>query len=75
MTIWYAMFGPRSTPPEVVERLAREVAPLARGNALATRMEESGATLLLDGPAPLADRLAAEVPQWRQVVQRAGIRT
>ncbi|MGG5887043.1 Bug family tripartite tricarboxylate transporter substrate binding protein [Falsiroseomonas sp. HC035] len=75
MTIWYAMFGPRGTPPEVVARLAREVAPLARGNALATRMEESGATLLLDGPARLTERLAAEVPQWREVVQRAGIRT
>jgi tripartite-type tricarboxylate transporter receptor subunit TctC len=74
MTIWYALFGPRATPPEVVERMAREVAPLARGTALATRMEESGATLLLEGPARLAERLRAEVPQWREVVQKAGIR-
>ncbi|MBU8537543.1 Bug family tripartite tricarboxylate transporter substrate binding protein [Falsiroseomonas tokyonensis] len=75
MSIWYAMFGPRNTPPEVVDRLAREVAPLARGTPLATRMEESGAQLLLDGPTRLADRLRKEVPQWREVVQRAGIRT
>ncbi|OYW09527.1 MAG: hypothetical protein B7Z53_02760 [Rhodospirillales bacterium 12-71-4] len=74
MTIWYAMFGPASTPPEVVQRLAAAVAPLARGNALATRMEESGATLLLDGPDRLRTRLAAEVPQWKELVSRAGIR-
>lgn len=66
MTIWYAMFGPRNTPEAVVQRLVREVAPLVRGNMLATRMEESGATLLLDGPARLAERMRVEVPQWRE---------
>jgi tripartite-type tricarboxylate transporter receptor subunit TctC len=74
MTIWYAMFGPRGTPPAVVERLAREVAPLATGTALARRMEESGAALLLDGPARLAERMRVEVPQWREVAAAANIR-
>ncbi|WP_439551259.1 Bug family tripartite tricarboxylate transporter substrate binding protein [Falsiroseomonas sp.] len=71
--IWYAMFGPRGTPPAVVQRLAAEMAPLARGNILATRMEESGAKLLLDGPARLAERMRVEVPQWRDVAARARI--
>jgi tripartite-type tricarboxylate transporter receptor subunit TctC len=74
MTIWYAMFGPRGTPPAVVERLAREVAPLAQGTPLARRMEESGARLLLDGPARLAERMRVEVPQWREVASVANIR-
>ncbi|MGG5808639.1 Bug family tripartite tricarboxylate transporter substrate binding protein [Falsiroseomonas sp. CW058] len=74
MTIWYAMLGPRGTPSEVVARLAREVAPLASGTPLARRMEESGARLLLDGPQRLAERMRAEVPQWREVAQAAGIR-
>ena len=74
LSIWYAMFGPRNTPPEVVARIAREVAPLARGNVLAERMEASGAKLLLDGPARLAERMRVEVPQWREVAQAAGIR-
>ena len=73
MTIWYAMFGPRNTPPEVVARLNREIAPLARGTPLANRMEESGAKLLLDGPERLAERLRVEVPMWREVVAKAGI--
>ncbi len=73
LNIWYAMFGPRGTPPAVVQRLAAEMAPLARGNVLATRMEESGAKLLLDGPARLAERMRAEVPQWRDVAARARI--
>ncbi len=73
LAIWYAMFGPRGTPAAVVQRLAAEMAPLARGNILATRMEESGATLLLDGPARLAERMRVEVPQWREVATRARI--
>lgn len=71
--IWYAMFGPRGTPQAVVDRLVGEMAPLARGNILATRMEESGAKLLLDGPARLAERMRVEVPQWREVATRARI--
>jgi len=67
MTIWYAMLGPRATPPEVVARLAAGIAPLRIGTPLATRMQENGITLLLDGPGPLAERLAREVPQWKRV--------
>jgi tripartite-type tricarboxylate transporter receptor subunit TctC len=73
MTIWYAMFGPGSTPPPVVERMARELERLATGSSFAKRMEESGATVRLDGPAPLAERLRLEVPQWREVIAAAGI--
>jgi tripartite-type tricarboxylate transporter receptor subunit TctC len=73
MVIWYAMFAPRGTPQEVVDLLAREVAPLARGSVLAQRMEESGGRLLLDGPGPLEARMREEVPLWRDVVKRAGI--
>lgn len=74
MVIWYGMFGPRTTPPEVVARLAREVAPLAHGTPLARRMEEGGARLLLDGPQRLAERMRTEVPQWREVARAANIR-
>lgn len=73
MSIWYAMFGPRSTPPAVVERIMSLVAPLARGSALAQRMQEAGAALLLDGPGPLAERMRREVPLWREVAAAAGI--
>lgn len=73
MSIWYGLFGPPATPPGVVQRLAALMAPVARGSVLARRMEESGATLLLDGPAPLAARMQREVPMWREVAQAAGI--
>jgi tripartite-type tricarboxylate transporter receptor subunit TctC len=73
ISIWYAIFGPRHTPPEVVARLAAVVAPLRAGSALARRMTESGAVVLLDGPSPLAARLAAEVPRWRALARAANL--
>ncbi len=74
ITIWYAMLGPRATPPEVVRRIAEVIAPMRNGSALATRMEASGMEVMLDGPAPLAERLAREVPQWKQVAAQMNIR-
>lgn len=73
MSIWYGMFAPRGTPPEVVQRLAADLAPHRSGNRLAEQMTASGAALLLDGPAPLAARVAREVPQWKALVAQAGI--
>jgi tripartite-type tricarboxylate transporter receptor subunit TctC len=71
---WFALLGPRATPPEVVEILLREMAPLrAPDGALAQRMAPSGARVLLTRPAALAERLRQEVPQWRQVAAAAGI--
>jgi tripartite-type tricarboxylate transporter receptor subunit TctC len=73
MTIWYGIFAPRGTPAAVVDRLVRDLAPQRSGNRLAEQMEASGAQLLLDGPAPLAARVAREVPQWKALVAAARI--
>ncbi|MGG5817371.1 Bug family tripartite tricarboxylate transporter substrate binding protein [Falsiroseomonas sp. HW251] len=73
ISIWYAMFGPRGTPPEVVDLLARELTTQRTGSRLAEQMTASGTELLLDGPGPLAARVAREVPQWKELVRTAGI--
>jgi len=36
-------------------------------------MADRGSQLLLTGPGPLAARLRAEIPQWREVVAAARI--
>ncbi|MCX7373964.1 MAG: tripartite tricarboxylate transporter substrate-binding protein [Alphaproteobacteria bacterium] len=73
MRIWYAMLGPRGFPAALTERIVAALQPLREGSALATRMAESGAVLRLEGPAPLAARLAEEVPLWRELAARTGI--
>jgi tripartite-type tricarboxylate transporter receptor subunit TctC len=64
ISIWYGMFGPRATPPAVVQRIATEIAPLRTGSALAQRMQGTGINLMLAPPEVLAARMAEEVPRW-----------
>jgi tripartite-type tricarboxylate transporter receptor subunit TctC len=72
-SIWYAMLGPRTMSDAVVERLIAGMAPLRRGSQLQERLAAIGATLRLDGPGPLAERLRQEVPQWRELGQASGL--
>ncbi len=74
-TLWYGLFAAKATPPEAIQRMLAELAPLrAPGGELSRRLSDLGAELLLTGPEPLAERLRAEVPQWRAVVAAAAIR-
>jgi tripartite-type tricarboxylate transporter receptor subunit TctC len=74
-TLWYGLFAAKATPPDAIQRMLAELAPLrAPGGELSRRLSERGAELLLTGPEPLAERLRAEVPQWRAVVAAAAIR-
>ena len=71
---WFGLFAGKATPPEGIRRLLAELAPLAAPDSeLSRRMTERGSQLLLTGPEPLAARLRAEVPQWREVVTRGNI--
>ena len=73
ITIWYAMFGPRGMPAEAVQRIMAEAAPRRTGSTLAARANAAAQEVLLDGPAPLAARMAREVPQWKDIARQAGI--
>lgn len=71
---WFGLFAAKQTAPEAIRRMTAELSPLAAPDAeLARRMAERGSKLMLNGPEPLTARLRAEVAQWRQVVQAAGI--
>ncbi|MCO6415640.1 tripartite tricarboxylate transporter substrate binding protein [Siccirubricoccus sp. KC 17139] len=73
LSIWFALLGPKGTPPEVAQKLAGALEGF-RSSALAGRMAENGAALLLAGPETLAARLNMELPMWRQVVAQAGLK-
>ena len=73
MVLWFALLGPANLPPEAVQLLTREMAPLRDGSVLAQRLEAGGGRLLVTGPEELAARIRREVPQWQQVVRAAGI--
>jgi tripartite-type tricarboxylate transporter receptor subunit TctC len=72
--LWFALFGPRNLPPAAVEAVMRELAALRGSSLLSERMAEVGGETLLDGPEALATRVRAELPLWKAIAERAGIR-
>jgi tripartite-type tricarboxylate transporter receptor subunit TctC len=71
---WFSMFAPRALPQPLLGRLVAELASLRRDADMAARLAAGAAQIRLDGPRPLAERLAEEVEKWRGVINVAGIR-
>ncbi len=70
---WNALAAPARTPPEVVERLHREVQAALATPELKTTLQGFGVEARGSTPAQLAALLAGEVQRWSGVIQRAGI--
>lgn len=73
VTSWHSILAPAGTPPEIVERLNRELVriiamPDVREKLIAIGMEPSP-----DTPAELDAEIRTEVARWGPIVRRAGI--
>jgi len=72
VSCWASPKAPAQTPPEVVERLRREVgAVLAEPEIVARLREQRGTPGTTDA---FLAQIAAESARWRKVIQCAGIR-
>jgi tripartite-type tricarboxylate transporter receptor subunit TctC len=70
---WNALFAPKGTPPDVIERLngaLREV--LARPDVV-ERLLEMGIEAQASTPQELSGRLQADIRKWTDVIEKAGI--
>lgn len=71
---WYAMWAPKSTPPEIVERMRKEVQGALATPVIKDAWERNGSEVpVLMGP-EFGKFLTAEVARWAKVVQDAGIK-
>jgi tripartite-type tricarboxylate transporter receptor subunit TctC len=68
-------FGaPRKTPPEIVERLNKEINAILADPKAKTRIAELGGEVLTGSPAAFGRLLAAEAEKWAKVVKAASIK-
>lgn len=70
---WFGLLAPRGTPPEVIERLHREIvkalaAPEVRERFASLGVEPSGMS-----PQELGVLMRDETARWREVIKAAGI--
>jgi tripartite-type tricarboxylate transporter receptor subunit TctC len=71
---WYGLGAPKGTPPEIVEKLNREVNAILADPAAKTRLAALGASLLPGTPADFGKLVADETEKWRKVIRFAGIK-
>src|SRR5262249_45267345 len=70
---WVAMFAPGKTPPEIVERLAREVAAAMKRPDVREGLERAAFEPESSTPQELGDFLQAQLKVWGTVAREAGL--
>jgi tripartite-type tricarboxylate transporter receptor subunit TctC len=69
-----ALLAPAGTPQPIVQRLETEVIAILQHQDTRARLMEAGFGVIAKGPTALKARIETEVPMWRDVIQKAGIR-
>jgi tripartite-type tricarboxylate transporter receptor subunit TctC len=71
---WNAMFAPKGTPKEIVDRLAAAVEAALNDPATRKKLEDIGAVIPpRTGPEALRSLVASEIEKWTPVIQAAGV--
>ena len=70
-TSWYALYAPAKTPPEVLDRLNREVARVMKAG-LDKRLTALGVVPRTSSESELRTLLTRDMPYWRNVLKQTG---
>jgi tripartite-type tricarboxylate transporter receptor subunit TctC len=70
---WNALFAPKDTPKDVVDRLNAAANKAMADPGVAERMKEFSATIVASTPDELAAHVKAEIAKWTPVVKEANV--
>jgi tripartite-type tricarboxylate transporter receptor subunit TctC len=71
---WFGVFAPPGTPPEIVQRLNRELNAVVRSPDVIDQLEKTGAEPTSGTPEQFAKVYRDENTNWKAVIQRANIK-
>jgi len=72
--IWWGVFAPLKTPPDIIRRMHDEIAALQDTPEVAKRLEEQGAMLVKQTSAEFGKYMQDEAARWQMVIEKAGIK-
>jgi tripartite-type tricarboxylate transporter receptor subunit TctC len=72
--LWQAVYAPAGTPAPVVSRLNAEVNAILREDGVVAALTKIGVEAEPSSQQQLADRIAADIKKWREVIAGAGIK-
>jgi len=68
------LLAPAGTPQPIIDRLAKEVSTIMSKPDVREKMLKASFAVQFEGPEQLRARIAREVPMWKELVDRAGIK-
>jgi tripartite-type tricarboxylate transporter receptor subunit TctC len=71
---WYGLFAPKGTPPEIVERMKKELATALQAPMIKDAWERNGSDVPDVSGEAYGRMVASEVTRWRKVVTDAGVK-
>jgi tripartite-type tricarboxylate transporter receptor subunit TctC len=71
--LWQAIYAPAGTPAPIVTRLNSEMNTILRDRDVVEAFARLGVEVEPSTPQELADRIAADLRKWREVIVSAGI--
>jgi tripartite-type tricarboxylate transporter receptor subunit TctC len=74
MSQWYGIAAPRGTPPEIIEKLNREINAAFADPGMRARFTDLGGTALPGSTEEFGRFVAAETVKWAKVVKFAGLK-
>jgi tripartite-type tricarboxylate transporter receptor subunit TctC len=70
-----AVLAPAGTPKPIVDRLAKELAKILAQPDIRKKFDELGLPVVAEGPEAFRQRIAREVPMYKDIVEKAGLKT
>jgi tripartite-type tricarboxylate transporter receptor subunit TctC len=72
-TSWHGLFAPPGTPPEIVEKLSKEVQAIIADPAMKAKLEAMGVTPVGNTSAEFQAFIDKETAKWAEVIKAANV--
>jgi tripartite-type tricarboxylate transporter receptor subunit TctC len=71
---WFGVAAPKSTPPEIIDKLNKEINITLAEPDIKARLADLGAAPLAGSPADFGRFVATEAEKWSKVIRAANIK-
>jgi tripartite-type tricarboxylate transporter receptor subunit TctC len=71
---WYGISAPAATPPEIVERLNKEINAALADTKTKARLADLGCLVFAGSPDDYRQFVAGEIEKWAKVIRAAGLK-